>query len=122
MALTATANKRTQDDIIMRLKLRNPVSLEQSFNRPNLTYTIVPKKKGILDEIVTFINSKHRNKTGIIYCISRQKCENVARDLSRKGLKAKHFHAGMDVQDKERTLADWQEDRCRIIVATVSHG
>lgn len=118
MALTATASKMTVDDIMQRLKLRNCASFTQSFNRTNLNYIILPKKR-VLDDIVSFINSKHRGKTGIIYCLGRQKCETVAQELRKKGLSAKHFHALLESSDKEKIQLEWQNGQCHIIVATV---
>jgi bloom syndrome protein len=119
MALTATANENTVNDILARLQLRDCALFTQSFNRSNLHYVIKPKKGNLVEDISNFIKEKHRNKTGIIYCLGREKCETVAKQLRDKGLNAKHFHAGMEAKDKEQTLQEWQKDRCRIIVATV---
>jgi bloom syndrome protein len=119
IALTATANQNTVDDIMQRLRLRNPAKFTQSFNRTNLSYYIYPKKKSVVEEIAKFIKDKHRNKTGVIYCLGRDKCEKVAKALRDKGLNAKHFHAGMDPRDKNTIQEEWQAGRVHIIVATV---
>lgn len=102
-----------------RLKLRDCASFTQSFNRTNLNYIIFPKKKALVDDIVKFIRDKHPNKTGVIYCLGRDKCEQVAKQLRNKGLSAKHFHAKMDPCDKEQVQQEWQTGATHIIVATV---
>jgi superfamily II DNA helicase RecQ len=121
MALTATANEQTIGDIVQRLEFKKDHAFyEQSFNRTNLSYTVSPKKKKPVEDICEFIQSRHRNKTGIIYCLGRDKCEQVAKALRDKGLKAQHYHAKLDPADKERVMRDWQADKVLIIVATVS--
>ncbi|KAJ3727920.1 DNA helicase [Lentinula raphanica] len=122
MALTATANQLMVDDIMQRLKLRNCARFKQSFNRTNLNYLILDKKTKVIEDIYTFINTKHRGETGIIYCLGRDKCEKVAGQLRQKGLRAKHFHALMSVTDKEQVLQEWQSDRIQIVVATIAFG
>jgi len=120
IALTATANRTTVDDIKTRLGLRNCVTLTMSFNRTNLNYIIQVKKQStVIDDMAKFIRDNHRDKTGVVYCRSRDKCERVAEQLRVKGLKAKHYHAGLDPEDKKRIQMEWQSDECRIIVATV---
>lgn len=118
MALTATADRKTIDDILVRLKLQDPAVFQQSFNRTNLNYRVVPKRT--VDEMISFIKRAHPNKTGIIYRTGRDKCEKLAKQLRDKGLNAKHFHAKMESADKDTTLAQWQSGECHIIVATVS--
>ncbi|KAJ7734925.1 DNA helicase [Mycena maculata] len=120
MALTATADQKTMDDILGRLKLRNPAIFKQSFNRPNLNYRVVPK--GSVDEMVSFIKGTHQDKTGVIYRTGRDNCEKLAKKLREKGLNAKHFHAKMDNVDKETALAQWQSGECHIMVATIAFG
>ena len=121
MALTATATTATLADIKKQLKMNSNLEhLTQSFNRPNLNYIIHDKGKKVIDSIAEFILNKHRNHTGVIYCLGREKCENVAKQLRMKGLTAQHYHAGMETAEKEEVLSAWQTDRVRIIVATVS--
>lgn len=120
IALTATANKHTVNDIMQRLKLRNPATFTQSFNRANLAYYIYPKRKRVGEDIFKFIQDRHRNETGIIYCHERKTCEKVAKTLRDKGLSAKHFHANMNARDKTAIQEGWQSDSVLIIVATVS--
>jgi bloom syndrome protein len=117
MALTATADRKTVDDIMVRLQLQNPAVFEQSFNRTNLYYNVIPKRS--VDEMVSYIKQSHPNKTGVIYRTGRDKCEKLAHQLRQKGLKAKHYHAKMEPEDKERVQHEWKSGECHIIVATV---
>jgi bloom syndrome protein len=120
MALTATANEMTVKDIIRQLRMTNELVLIQSFNRSNLHYVVRPKSKGIIAEIAAFINTKYSDKCGIIYCLSRDNCETVAKKLTDEyGLKARHYHAGMRMEDRANTLKGWLGRKCNIIVATV---
>lgn len=122
MALTATAQDKVQDDIIRSLGIEGCEKLKQSFNRPNLNYEVRPKKKELLKEIVGFIGTQEQNASGIIYCSSRDKCEEVAKQLREKyGIRARHYHAGMEKGDRRKAQEDWQEHVFEIIVATVSY-
>ncbi|KAJ7632318.1 DNA helicase [Roridomyces roridus] len=120
MALTATANQRTVDDILVRLKMVNPAVFEQSFNRTNLIYNIVPKQTE--KDMIAYIQRTYANQAGIIYRTSRDNCEKLAKKLRDAGLNAKHFHAKMETADKEATLREWQHGECNIIVATIAFG
>lgn len=121
MALTATANEQVMKDVIDRLKMKGCNVLTQSFNRPNLFYEIRPKKRNIVADICSFIKDGRTKDTGVIYCLSRRKCEEVAQELrDTYGLRAKHYHAQMSPDDKARTQNAWQKGECEIIVATVS--
>jgi superfamily II DNA helicase RecQ len=123
MALTATANKAVVDDIIQRLGMQNCLKLEQSFNRHNLNYNVRPKPGKVLDAIATYIKSNHPGKSGVIYCLSRATCEEVAKNLREKySISAKHYHAKMSASDKAKTQAAWQSGECHIVVATVSES
>src|ERR1700678_595442 len=108
MALTATANKRTVADILSQLKLKDLAMFTQSFNRVNLKYIVHKKKKNVLNDIISFIQTRHRGKAGIVYCNTRARCEKVAAELRENGVKAAHFHAGMDTMDKDQVVHDWQ--------------
>lgn len=121
MALTATANEQVMNDVIDRLRIQGCVLLTQSFNRPNLHYDVRPKRRNVLADINAFIRTQHHGETGIIYCLSRNKCEEVARELRETyGLRAKHYHAHMSMEDKARAQNAWQNGDCELIVATVS--
>ena len=119
MALTATANQRTVADILTQLKLKNYAMFKQSFNRLNLKYIVQRKKKNHLNNIISFIQSRHRGKAGIVYCNARAKCETVAAELRENGVNAAHFHAKMDTMDKDQVIHDWQSGKVPVIVATV---
>jgi bloom syndrome protein len=119
MALTSTANQQHITDIISRLKLKNPTVIRQSLNRPNLRYEVKPKRNEVND-LIKFINNGHRNHTGIIYRTGRGQCENLARTLRNKGITAKAYHAGLSATERTSTQAEWRNDECRVIVATVS--
>jgi len=120
MALTATADPRTAKDIVSQLHLKDDyVSLSSSFNRVNLIYSIRTKSKGFLDDIATYIQSNHRGQCGIVYCLARKKCEDVADVLRSKGLKADYYHAEADKAHKDTVMRDWQSGKLSIVVATV---
>lgn len=122
MALTATAQDKVQGDIIQQLGIEGCAILKQSFNRPNLHYEIRPKKKNVLDDMVGFINTQPKGASGIIYCSSRDKCEDIAKLLrEHHGLRAQHYHAGMSKGDRRKHQEGWQEHEYEIIVATVSY-
>ncbi|KAJ7074415.1 DNA helicase [Mycena amicta] len=120
MALTATADHRTRDDILARLNLKDPVVFTQSFDRPNLFYRIVPK--ATIEELIKYIKESHPGQSGIIYRRSRDGCEKLAQQLRNKGLKAKHFHAGLDKTEKDATQNEWKRNPGHIIVATIAFG
>jgi len=120
MALTATANQSVLDDIIERLGIQGCLKLTQSFNRQNLNYQVRPKARNVLEEIAAYINSNHPNESGVIYCFSRNSCEEVAKSLRDKyNISAKHYHARMPARDKAAVQGDWQNGTCDVIVATV---
>jgi bloom syndrome protein len=123
MALTATANTKVRKDILENLKMTNAVTLEQSFNRPNLYYEVRPKRggKNLILDIFGFIAAKPKGSSGIIYCSSQAKCEEVAQKLrDDHQLRAYHYHAGMNRNDRVMVQTEWQEHKFEIIVATVS--
>jgi len=127
MALTATATEKVVEDIRSRLKLKpDYVRLTQSFNRPNLSYFVRPKPKGkgnsTAKAAAEWIKENHPGSTGIMYCFSKWECEEAAKQLREDyGLLAQHYHAGMQPAEKERTQAEWQSGKIRIVVATVSY-
>src|ERR1700744_4162843 len=102
MALTATANEAVINDVIEQLSIRSCVMLTQSFNRPNLYYEVRPKTRNLMKEIADIIHL-YRGQSGIIYCLSRNKSETVAKELREKhGISARHYHAQMSVADKDK--------------------
>ena len=122
VALTATATSEALQDIVTALGLSDYVLLSQSFNRPNLRYTVILKKRDIETSIVQFIKEKYPNETGIIYCQARAKTEEVALRLRNQSIMAKHFHAGLADADRKHIQQEWQNDECKIIVATIAFG
>ena len=125
MALTATATENVKVDVIHNLGIQGCEVLTQSFNRPNLTYEVKSKGKAkdVLESMATMINTFYRNQSGIVYCLSRQNCETIAEKLRKEyKIKAQHYHAGMDPQDKNRVQKEWQAGEHNIIVATIAFG
>jgi RecQ family ATP-dependent DNA helicase len=129
MALTATANKKVQRnillinvDILSVLKMENCSTFEQSFNRPNLVYKIYPKDKSITDNIAEFIKKNYNRQCGIVYCLSKKNCEEMCGQLQSRGLKVDFYHAGLHKEDRARIQNEWGSGATHIIVATVAFG
>jgi len=125
MALTATATQNVKADVIHNLHLDNCEVFAQSFNRPNLTYEVRQKPKGkeLLDAVAEIITSKYKNQSGIVYCLARKKCEEVAKQLSETyHIRAHHYHAGMEPADKSFVQREWQAGKYQVIVATIAFG
>jgi ATP-dependent DNA helicase RecQ len=120
MALTATATERVRTDIVAHLKLREPAVFVASFNRPNLTYRVVPKDQP-LKQIITFVGRREQD-SGIIYCASRAAAERVAEALAGRGFPARPYHAGLDAADRSRNQEQFLRDDTRIICATIAFG
>ena len=122
MALTATATQRVRKDIRAILNIPNSYIFCQSFNRPNLLYEVRSKKKAYQEEIISFIKEKYRGETGIIYCISKLRCEDMAESLNKEGIRAKPYHAGLDEEIRRRNQDDWSNDKVHVICATIAFG
>jgi ATP-dependent DNA helicase RecQ len=120
MALTATATTRVRTDIITHLKLREPEVFVASFNRPNLTYRVVPKDQP-LKQIIEFVG-RRESESGIIYCASRAATERVAEALAGRGFLARPYHAGLDPAERARNQEQFLRDDTRIICATIAFG
>ena len=120
MALTATATTRVRADIITHLKLRDPAVFVASFNRPNLTYRVIPKDQP-LKQIIEFIR-KREHECGIVYCASRAATERVAEGLAGRGFAARPYHAGLDAAERARNQEQFLRDDTRIICATIAFG
>ncbi len=120
MALTATADPHTREDIIDRLELRSAEVFTTSFDRPNIAYEIVERDQP-RQQLLRFL-SRHKGSSGIVYCLSRAKVEDTAEWLSAQGIRALPYHAGMDsaVRDANQDSFLRQEDLC--LVATVAFG
>ncbi|KAG8629860.1 hypothetical protein KVT40_001479 [Elsinoe batatas] len=123
MALTATATANVKLDVKHNLSITDCVELEQSFNRPNLYWEVRAKSKGVLAEMADLIKQKFRNQSGIIYCLSRKKCEDVAAALRKDyNIKADHYHAQLTPEMKRKVQRSWQANQCQVIVATIAFG
>lgn len=123
MALTATATSRVEADVIANLHIKDCLKFSQSFNRPNLRYYVYPKSSSIDLDIVSLVNSHFASQSGIIYCISKKECEEMAHKLSIKyGLQARFYHAGLSPEDRIKIQREWAEGRVQIIVATIAFG
>ncbi|KAL4936111.1 hypothetical protein BDV06DRAFT_228205 [Aspergillus oleicola] len=125
MALTATATENVKVDVIHNLKMQGCAVFTQSFNRPNLTYEVRPKRKSseLLENIADIINTSYRNKCGIVYCLSRNNCEKVAEALRKEHrIKAAHYHAGLEAEQRAETQQKWQDGKIHVIVATIAFG
>ncbi|RYD51209.1 MAG: DNA helicase RecQ [Sphingobacteriales bacterium] len=123
IALTATATPKVQDDIVKNLALREPTIFIDSFNRPNLSYEIVPKgdKDHTLRSIVKFIHSM-RGKSGIIYTLNRKTTEELAQTLCANGVKAVAYHAGLDSALRAQRQDSFLHEQVDVIVATIAFG
>lgn len=123
MALTATATPKVQADIQKNLGMNDATIFKSSFNRSNLYYEVRPKesKEKVMKEIVSFIKSRSR-KSGIIYCLSRKKVEEIAQMLSVNGINALAYHAGMDAKTRASHQDKFLMEDVDVIVATIAFG
>jgi ATP-dependent DNA helicase RecQ len=120
IALTATADRLTRKDIVEKLALREPATFISSFNRANIRYSVEPKKRSF-ERLLTFLE-KRTDESGIIYCLSRNSTENLARDLTQTGFQALAYHAGMDRDQRTRNQELFLRDEVKIMVATIAFG
>jgi len=120
IALTATADKLTKKDILEKLNLKDPAVFISSFNRENITYRVIPKKKSF-NQLLAFLDDK-KDESGIIYCLSRKSTEALAADLKEEGFSAEPYHAGLENGVKARTQEAFLRDEVKIIVATIAFG
>ena len=121
IALTATATDKVRTDIKKNLGILDAVEFKSSFNRPNLYYEVRPKTKEIDKQIVKFIR-QNEGKSGIIYCLSRKKVEELAAVLCANEIKAAPYHAGLDSQTRSETQDDFLMESIDVIVATIAFG
>ncbi|MCB9183093.1 MAG: DNA helicase RecQ [Flavobacteriales bacterium] len=120
IALTATATEKVQEDILKNLDIPDALVYKASFNRPNLNYEIRPKKD-VQREIIRFIK-QHAGKSGIVYCLSRKKVEEMAQMLNVNGIKALPYHAGMDAGQRASHQDQFLMEQVDVIVATIAFG
>ena len=123
MALTATADRITRDDIAEQLHIPDARLFISSFDRPNISLNVVQGSTGRqkMKQIVQFINL-HRGESGIIYCLRRKDTEKMAAELTRLGIDARPFHAAMSAQEKQQVQRDFINDDVKIVCATIAFG
>ncbi len=120
MALTATATKKVQDDILKQLNLPNAKTFVSSFDRSNLKLKII-RKKNALQKLLKILEN-YRNESVIIYCFSRKDTEKLSADLRKSGYNARAYHAGMNSEARIKTQELFIKDKIKIIVATIAFG
>jgi len=119
-AYTATATEHVRRDIVKQLGLRNPEVLIGNFDRPNLTFLVV-SRRDFTKQIMEIIE-RHRSEGGIIYCLRRADVDNLAATLTRAGIKAMPYHAGLSSQQRTKTQDAFTAEQCDVVVATVAFG
>ncbi|XP_061781212.1 recQ-like DNA helicase BLM isoform X2 [Nerophis lumbriciformis] len=124
IALTATATPRVQKDILNQLNMTRPQIFTMSFNRANLKYSVLPKKPKKVDEdCINWIRKHYPRDSGIVYCLSRKDCDDMARSLQQAGLLGLSYHAGLSDGDRECVQTKWiNQDGCQVICATIAFG
>ncbi|MDQ6991987.1 MAG: DNA helicase RecQ [Mariprofundus sp.] len=120
LALTATADEHTREDISERLELTKAKRFVASFDRPNIRY-LVAEKRQPLTQILQFLDG-WPNCSGVIYCLSRKRVEDLAVNLQRHGIRAAAYHAGIPGRSREKVQDDFLRDRVKVIVATIAFG
>ena len=120
IALTATADQLTRNDILEKLALKNPEVFISSFNRANIIYKVVPKRDSY-DKLLDFLE-QHKEDSGIIYCLSRSSTEQLAGSLKAEGYQAEAYHAGLTNDVKARNQEAFLRDEVKIVVATIAFG
>ena len=121
IALTATATDKVRTDIKRSLGIEDAKEFKSSFNRPNLYYEVRQKTKDIDKNIIMFIR-QNEGKSGIVYCLSRKKVEELAAVLQANDIKAAPYHAGMDSETRSKTQDDFLMEKIDVIVATIAFG
>ncbi|MBX9693239.1 MAG: DNA helicase RecQ [Cyanobacteria bacterium] len=119
-AFTATATEEVRKDIISQLGLTDPAVLVGDFDRPNLTYRIVPRQDTFKQ--VQAVLARHPGESGIIYCISRKQVDSLVEKLQQQGVRALPYHAGLESEARRRTHEAFAEERCDVVVATIAFG
>lgn len=119
-AYTATATPRVREDIQRQLALRDPVELVGTFDRPELTYRVLPRQ-GLIDQVVEAIG-RHRDAATIVYCISRKDTETLSTQLRSRGIEAQAYHAGLSADARTRLSSDFRAEKLHVVCATVAFG
>tara|TARA_R110002073_G_scaffold4213_4_gene28071 strand:+ start:30809 stop:33001 length:2193 start_codon:yes stop_codon:yes gene_type:complete len=121
IGLTATATPKVQEDILKNLGMTDAKTFKASFNRPNLYYDVRPKTKDIEKDIIRFVR-QYEGKSGIIYCLSRKKVEEIAQILQVNGIKAVPYHAGLDAKKRAKHQDMFLMEDVDVVVATIAFG
>lgn len=121
IGLTATATPKVQEDILKNLEMPDAEVFKASFNRPNLYYEVRPKTKNIESDIIKFIKN-HQGKSGVIYCLSRKKVEEIAQVLQVNGISAVPYHAGLDAKTRAKHQDMFLMEDVDVVVATIAFG
>jgi RecQ family ATP-dependent DNA helicase len=119
-AFTATATPRVREDIVAQLRLREPRVLVGTFDRPELTYRVLPRQD--LETQVTEAIRRHPDAASIVYCISRKDTEAMASALQQRGIEARAYHAGLSAGERTKLSSDFRAERLHVITATVAFG
>ena len=121
IGLTATATPKVQEDILKNLNISDATTYLASFNRPNLFYEVRPKTAQVDRDIISFVKS-HKGKSGIVYCLSRKRVEELAQMLQVNGVNALPYHAGLDTKQRVHNQDSFLKEDCDVIVATIAFG
>ncbi|WP_103864544.1 DNA helicase RecQ [Aquimarina sp. I32.4] len=121
IGLTATATPKVQEDILKNLGMSNAETFKASFNRPNLFYEIRPKTKNVDADIIRFVK-QNSGKSGIVYCLSRKRVEELAQTLEVNGVKAVPYHAGLDAKTRAKHQDMFLMEDTDVVVATIAFG
>ncbi len=121
IGLTATATVKVEEDILKNLRMSDANRFKASFNRPNLFYDVRPKTKDVNKDIIRFVR-QYENKSGIIYCLSRKKVEEIAQVLQVNGIKAVPYHAGLDAKTRAKHQDMFLMEDTDVVVATIAFG
>ena len=121
IALTATATPKVQEDILKNLQITDARVFKASFNRPNLYYEVCPKTNQVEIDIIKFIRER-KGKSGIIYCLSRKKVEELAQTLQVNEINAIPYHAGLDAKTRAKNQDAFLKEECDVVVATIAFG
>jgi ATP-dependent DNA helicase RecQ len=121
VALTATADALTREDIVERLQLQDARAFVSSFDRPNIRYTIVEKREAV-QQLLRFIEREHEGDAGIVYCQSRKRVEDVAQTLVDAGIRALPYHAGLDSKVRQNNQNRFLREEGVVMVATIAFG
>src|SRR5205085_2602210 len=120
-AYTATATEQVRQDIVAQLNLQNPEILVGNFDRPNLTFRVVPRERELLRQVLDVL-ARHPNEAGIVYCIRRKDVDELTAELRKRRIRALAYHAGLMPDERRSAQEAFANEEADIIVATVAFG